>query len=134
MVTSLPASIGSFRDMIQAGGYDYLYEFAKRPEKIRGQSLHKHKSDVKFEYPGKDLTAKQIWGRLGDGDLSELLNYGITNPDAQREFRISILWKDETGQFWYASLRSTGSSRGLDINRVRPDNVWRGRYLFLVCK
>lgn len=135
IVRSIKVAITSFRDMIRAGNYDYLYGFAEKPEEIKGQSFHPVERETKLDHPGVRLTTKQVYEKYGDkmADLSELLAYGINNPDTQREFPIGIVWKDGD-QFWCAYLRSRGSERELFVYQVHPDAVWYGICRFLVRK
>ena len=69
------------------------------------------------------LTTKQVWERYGDGDLSELLNHVVRQPNDQREFPIGIVWKVGE-QFWYAILISDRSGRKLSVDPVYPDEQW----------
>jgi hypothetical protein len=131
--------INAFRDMIAAGKYDYLYGFAEKPEEIKGQTWHDvaryHQRDRTLDHPAKRLTTKQVYEKYGDkmASLSELLAYGINNPDTQRSFPIGIVWKDGD-QFWYAYLDSFGSERMLCVDQVRPSDEWNGSCRFLVHK
>jgi hypothetical protein len=79
------------------------------------------------------LTTEKVFARYGDklADLSELLDYGIKNPNTQEV--IAIVWKDGK-QFWFANLCNRGSQRGIDIRRDRSDDMWGSDSRFLLRK
>ena len=124
-----------FRFLIRLGHFDYLYGFAERPEEIEGQVFHPVASETELDHPAVRFTTQQVYEKYGDkmADLSELLDYGIRNPETQLEFPIGIVWKDETGQFWYAVLNG-GSGRELHVSRDHPSGEWSGSCRFLLRK
>lgn len=135
IVREAGALASSFRDMIRLGRYDYTYGYADNPEGIEGQTFHAVTNETELDHPGKRFTTKQVYQRYGDkmADLSELLDYGIKNPDTQRQLPIGIVWK-VGDQFWYAILSSSGSLCELDVNQGYPDIEWNDYFRFLVRK
>ncbi len=126
IVATIKVVFSSFRDQIRAGHYDYLWGFAEKPEEIKGQTFHPVTRETELDHPAVRLTTEQVHEKYGDkmADLSELLDYGIKNPETQCEFTIGIVWK-EGDQFWCAVLLSLGSRRELGVRRDRP-GVGRG--------
>ena len=122
-----------FGEQIKAGGFDYLWGFAEKPEEIVGQVAHVATGETKLDHPGKTLTTKQVWERYGDGDLSELLDYAVKHLNDQRDFPIGIVWK-VGNLFWCAILVSSGSDRKLNVDRDDPVNPWLDDVRFLVRK
>lgn len=127
--------INSFRAQIKAGKYNYTYGFADNPEKIEGQQFHFVTNETELDHPGKTLTNQQVYERYGDkmASLSELLDYGIKNPEMQRQFPIGIVWK-VGDQFWFAYLFSLDSDRELNVYQEHPYGVWNDDFRFLVRK
>lgn len=128
--------ISSFRDQIRAGNYDYTHGFANNPDEIKGQSFHSVMNKTLLDHPGKHLITQRVFDLYGDkmASLSEFLDYGIKNPETQREFPLGIVWKDETGQFWYADFSSDSTGRGMNVDRDHPDDEWHDHCRFLVRK
>jgi hypothetical protein len=133
VVSTVNGTVISFAEQIKAGGYDYLYGFAEKPEEIKGQTPHVVNAEVELDHPGKVITTQELYDSYGDNKptLSDLLDFGVKNSDTQRQFPIGIVWKDETGQFWYALLHGSGSGRGLDVDQDYPGNRWDDDYRFL---
>jgi len=136
IVYRLSGNHASFAIAIAAGKYDYKYGFAENPDQIRGQAIHVINSEVELDHPAETLTAQQVFDRYGSkmASLAELLQFAIQNPGIQCQFPIGIVWKDETGQFWYAILSSGGSDRKLDVDRGRPVAPRDDNYRFLLRK
>jgi hypothetical protein len=136
IVATIKVVVTSFREMIRAGRYDYTYGFAdNQPEEIKGQTFHPVTNATELDHPATCLTTQQVFDRYGDkmASLSELLDYGIKNPETQRKFPIGIVWK-VGDQFWYAYLDGDGMGRGLRVSRDRPFIEWSDDYRFLVRK
>jgi hypothetical protein len=125
-----------FVEQIKACAFDYYSGLANpsglaaSPKDIEGQVSHIPTGETELAHPGKTLTTKQVWERYGDGDLSELFDHAARRPEDQREFPIAIIWKVDD-QFWYASLSSDGTRRGLNIDRIRSGFLWIDRFRFL---
>lgn len=135
IVATIKVVFTSFREMIRAGRYDYTYGFADNPEEIKGQACHPVTNETGLDDPAVRLTTEQVYEKYGDkmADLSELLDYGIKNPETQREFPIGIVWK-VGDQFWYAVLIGSGAGRRLRVRQDHPDVEWCVSCRFLVRK
>ena len=128
--------IAPFADQIRAGNYGHLYGFAKNPEDIKGQTYHSVTSETELDHPDMYLKTKEIYEKYGDqmAGLCELLDYGIKNPNVQRNFLVGIVWKDENGQFWEAYLGNHDPERSLGVVQASPRDEWHCHSRFLVRK
>lgn len=125
-----------FRFLIRLGHFDDLWGFAERPEEIKGQVFHPVTEETELDCPGQQLRVKQAYARYSGrmASLSELLDYGIRNPEAQREFPIRIVWK-VGGRFWSATLEGYAGRRRLNVTpRDSPDDLCDYICRFLVRK
>lgn len=125
--------LGSFREMIERGNYDDLHGFAKSPDDILGQAPRLVDGTVKLACPFKELNTEQVYFGYGDkmADLSDLLDYGVRNPDMQFSFPIAIIWKTDTG--WLLALLSgEGIKRVLSIRRTLRTSPWSSGCRFLI--
>jgi hypothetical protein len=126
----------SLAEMISAGKYDWVNsDITSKRFPVKGQG--RVELNAEFVYYGKlmssDDIVKDVKERsLRPATLSELLAFGETYPDKQREFPIVALgsvWQHWSGDRSLASLHCLGSKRKLNL--CIWESVWDGCCRFL---
>ncbi len=125
----------SHAEAIQAGFYSGLLGFATNPRAIRGAPIHAVACEAHLVHPAESLTTQQAYERYfsvpGTADLSDLEVFGVRYPLVQRQFPVSVIWKDDAGVLWVATLSANRWRRTLSIITDPPDDPWNPRCGFL---
>ncbi len=119
----------SFYDLIIAADFNYIFGYAETPFLIRGQTPHVVTAEVEIHSELERMSVSAAYSRFGEriATLSEFLDFAVRKPDVQRFVHVSIVWRDETGQFWFAVIDSLAGEhsgkRLLNIEPCSPDEM-----------
>lgn len=131
---------GNFDSPAQAldeGGYDYRWGFAESAKQIAKVPMIVQPVDRKVKMVPLGQVRKtselfELYPKMADP--MTLLTLGVRFPKEQLDEPIFVVWKDHTGQFWYAVLRRLGTKRRVLVRQFDPDGKWDGRYRVLLCE
>lgn len=129
----------TFEQRLAAGRYDWKNsDITEKHFPVKGEG--QIQVDLELAHYGKSLSTEAILAAIEaqgyrPATIEELLAFGATYPEFQREFPIVALdsvWQHRSGLRGVAYLRRHGGGRDLELGRLGLG--WDGRYRFLVVR